>query len=91
VLRGRQRIVIHEKRYSEEEICAFRYVSSIFIVDDEHVIAFTLAAGGREAGQMSDKTYLIRFKHPALGIRSVTAASAEIHGEHIAVLNSKAN
>jgi hypothetical protein len=67
----------------------FVKVSNVCIVNDEHVIAFTLAAGGREAEQMSDKTYLIRFKHPALGIRSVTAASAEIHGEHIALLNSK--
>jgi hypothetical protein len=38
---------------------------------------------------MSDKTYLIRFKHPALGIQSVIAASAEFHGEHIALLTSK--
>jgi len=38
---------------------------------------------------MSDRTYLIRFKHPALGVRSVAAASAEIHGEHTVLLNSK--
>jgi hypothetical protein len=38
---------------------------------------------------MSDKAYLIRFRHPALGIQSVAASSAEIHGEHIALLNSK--
>jgi hypothetical protein len=38
---------------------------------------------------MSDKAYLIRFKHPELGIQSVIAASAEIHGEHIVLLNSK--
>jgi hypothetical protein len=38
---------------------------------------------------MSDKTYLIRFKHPALGMQSVIAATAEIHGEQIARLNSK--
>jgi hypothetical protein len=38
---------------------------------------------------MSDKAYLIRFKHPALGIQSVIAASAQIHGDHIALLNSK--
>jgi hypothetical protein len=44
---------------------------------------------GGEAREMSDKAYLIRFKHPALGIQSVIAASAEIHGEHIALLNSK--
>jgi hypothetical protein len=44
---------------------------------------------GREAREMSDKVYLIRFKHPALGIDSVIAAGAEIHGEHIALLSSK--
>lgn len=38
---------------------------------------------------MSDKAYLIRFKHRELGTQSVTAASAEIHGEHIALLTSK--
>jgi hypothetical protein len=38
---------------------------------------------------MSDKTYLIRFKHPGLSMQSVIAANAEIHGEHIALLNSK--
>jgi hypothetical protein len=37
---------------------------------------------------MSDKAYLIRFKHPALGVQSLVAASA-VHGEHIALLNSK--
>jgi hypothetical protein len=45
--------------------------------------------GGREAQEMSDKVYLIRFKHPELSIQSVIATSAEIHGEHIALLNSK--
>jgi hypothetical protein len=38
---------------------------------------------------MSDKTSLIRFKHPQGSTHSVTAASAEIHGEHIALLTSK--
>jgi hypothetical protein len=38
---------------------------------------------------MSDKAYLIRFKDPELRTQSVSAASAEIHGEHIAMLNSK--
>jgi hypothetical protein len=38
---------------------------------------------------MSDKAYLLRFKHPELSIEPVIAASAEIHGEHIALLNSK--
>jgi hypothetical protein len=38
---------------------------------------------------MVDKTYLIRFKHPGLSSQPVTAASAEIHAEHIALLDSK--
>lgn len=38
---------------------------------------------------MSDKAYLLRFKHPELSIQPVIAASVEIHGEHIALLNSK--
>jgi hypothetical protein len=38
---------------------------------------------------MSDKAYLFWFKHPELSTQFVTAASAEIHGEHIALLNSK--
>jgi hypothetical protein len=38
---------------------------------------------------MSDKAYVIRFKHPELSISPVIAASAEIHGEHIVLLNSK--
>jgi hypothetical protein len=38
---------------------------------------------------MSDKAYLVRFQHPELSIQSVIAASAEIHGEHIALLDSK--
>jgi hypothetical protein len=37
---------------------------------------------------MRDKEYVIRFKHPQLSIQPVAAASAEIHGEHIALLNS---
>ena len=38
---------------------------------------------------MTDKTYLVRFKPRELGIKAVIAARAEIHGEHIALLNSK--
>ena len=38
---------------------------------------------------MSDEAYLIRLKHPELSIQSVIAASAEINGEHIALLDSK--
>ena len=38
---------------------------------------------------MSDKAYVIRFKHPQLSIQPVVAASAEIHGEPMALLISK--
>jgi hypothetical protein len=36
-----------------------------------------------------DKTYLIRFKTPALRPQIVIAASVEIQGEHLILLNSK--
>jgi hypothetical protein len=38
---------------------------------------------------MTDKTYLVRFKPREIGLQTVIAARAEIHGEHIALLNSK--
>jgi hypothetical protein len=38
---------------------------------------------------MTDKAYLVRFKPRELGLRAMIAASAEIHGEHIALLNSR--
>jgi hypothetical protein len=38
---------------------------------------------------MTDKTYLVRFKPRELGLTAVIAARAEVHGEHIALLNSK--
>jgi hypothetical protein len=37
---------------------------------------------------MTDKTYLVRLKPRELGVHLVVAASAEIHGEHIVLLNS---
>jgi hypothetical protein len=37
---------------------------------------------------MTDKTYLVRLKPRELGLHVVIAASAEIHGEHIVLLNS---
>jgi hypothetical protein len=43
----------------------------------------------RGAQEMSDKAYVIRFKHPQLSIQPVVAASAEIHGEHIAPVGLK--
>jgi hypothetical protein len=38
---------------------------------------------------MTDKTYLVRLKPRELGLHVVVAASAEIHGEHIVLLNSE--
>jgi hypothetical protein len=38
---------------------------------------------------MSDQAYVIRFKHPQLSIQPAVAASAEIHGQHVAPLDSK--
>jgi hypothetical protein len=37
---------------------------------------------------MTDKNYLVRLKPRELGLHVVVAASAEIHGEHIVLLNS---
>jgi hypothetical protein len=47
-------------------------------------------AFGRRAEQIekTDRTYLVRFKPPELGFQVVTAANAEIHGEHLVLLNS---
>jgi|HubBroStandDraft_1064217.scaffolds.fasta_scaffold2573629_1 hypothetical protein len=38
---------------------------------------------------MTDNTYLVRFKPRELGLKAVIAARAEIHDEHLALLNSK--
>jgi hypothetical protein len=38
--------------------------------------------------ELADKTYLVRFKPPQLGVQLVAASSAEIQGDHIALLNS---
>jgi hypothetical protein len=38
---------------------------------------------------MSDRTYLVRFKAPSQESQLVTAAAAEIYGEHLVMLNSK--
>jgi hypothetical protein len=37
---------------------------------------------------MTDKTYVVRFKTSALSTEPVTAARAEIHGDHIVLLDS---
>jgi hypothetical protein len=38
--------------------------------------------------EMLDKTYIVRFKPPQIGVQVFAASSAEIHGDHIALLNS---
>src|ERR1700676_2278086 len=45
-------------------------------------------AAGLWVMKLADKTYIVRFKPPQLGIQLVAASSAQIHGEHIALLNS---
>jgi hypothetical protein len=37
---------------------------------------------------MADKTHLLCLKSPRLGFQHVIASSVEIHGEHLAMLNS---
>jgi hypothetical protein len=37
---------------------------------------------------MSDKTHLLCLKPPRLGFQHVIASSVEIHGEHLAMLDS---
>jgi hypothetical protein len=37
---------------------------------------------------MADRTYIVRFKQPEVSAEIFVAASAEIHGDHIALLNS---
>jgi len=37
---------------------------------------------------LADETYIVRFKSPQMGVQLVAASSAEIHGDHIALLNS---
>jgi hypothetical protein len=36
-----------------------------------------------------DKTYLLRFKPPELSMLIVIAATAEVHGEHLVLLNAQ--
>jgi hypothetical protein len=38
--------------------------------------------------ELADKTYIVRFKPPQIGVQLVTASRAEIQGEHIALLNA---
>ncbi len=38
---------------------------------------------------MADKRYLVSCKTPEISTQSVVAASSEVHGEHLVLLNSK--
>jgi hypothetical protein len=40
-------------------------------------------------GGSLDKTYIVRLKPPQMGVQVVAASSAEIHEDHIALLNAK--
>jgi hypothetical protein len=37
---------------------------------------------------MTDRTFIVRFKVPGLGTQRVMATNAEVHAEHIVLLNS---
>jgi hypothetical protein len=37
---------------------------------------------------MATKTFIVKFKPPELGLQSVQAATAEIHDEHLVLLDS---
>jgi hypothetical protein len=39
--------------------------------------------------ELADETYIVRFKPRQLGVQLVAASSAEIQGDHIALLNAK--
>jgi len=39
--------------------------------------------------ELVDETYIVRLKPPEIGVQVVAASRAEIHGDHIALLNSK--
>jgi len=51
--------------------------------------AVTLARLNFADEQMIDKTFLVRFKPPALSTQPVIAAIAEIRGEHLVLLNAE--
>jgi hypothetical protein len=39
--------------------------------------------------EMATKTYLVRFKNPAISMQPVFASRAEIQGDHIVMLDSE--
>jgi hypothetical protein len=40
------------------------------------------------ADTMADRTYIVRFKQPEVSAQIFVASRAEIHGDHIVLLNS---
>lgn len=38
---------------------------------------------------MPEKTYLLQFRPPEISLRTIIAATAEIHGEHLVLLDAK--
>lgn len=36
---------------------------------------------------MTDKTYIVQFRPPELGTQHMTAASADVYGDHLVLLN----
>jgi hypothetical protein len=38
---------------------------------------------------MPDKRFLLKLKPPGLSFRSIVATTAEIHGDHLALVNSE--
>jgi hypothetical protein len=38
--------------------------------------------------ELIDATYIVRLKPPQIGVQIVAASTAEIHGDHIALLNA---
>ena len=39
--------------------------------------------------EVADKTYLVRFKNPAISTQPVVASRAEIRGDHIVMLDAE--
>jgi hypothetical protein len=59
-------------------------------IEDLHYGAVTICrCPARRSDGMTDKVYLVRFKPPEVGTQLVVAERVQIHGEHVAFLNSK--
>jgi hypothetical protein len=87
------------RRYSREGSSEFTIVSAqrasglrgellVLLVVDLASVLVGFSIQLKTSLGMTDKTYLVRLKPRELGLHVVIAASAEIHGEHIVLLNS---